>query len=486
MEKNWSTSTGASSAGTTSTGTTSTGIDLFLELLPGERRREGLERALREAIRGGRLAAGQRLPATRVLAAELGLSRGTVSAAYDQLVAEGYLLSRHGSGTTVAHVPHAASHRVRRPASKPVHDLRPGTGDMNAFPVREWLRSVRRALTSAPFSAFGYADDLRGRPELRAALADYLGRARGVAATPERIVITSGYAQSLVLLARVLGPSTQHFAMEDPGLPYHRELVRHAGVELWPLPVDRLGADPRGLPDGVGVVVTTPAHQYPTGVTLHPSRRRALIDWARSADAVIVEDDYDGELRYDRQPVGALQAMAPGHVVYAGTAAKALAPALRIGWMVLPPDLVDPVLAELRLSTLETESLGQLALADLIATHGYDRQIRAVRGRHRRRRDLLVGALAAFPGLAAAGISAGQHILVTLPDDGPAESDVVDAATRRGLVLSGLAEHWHESPRAKGLVVGYGAPTEAGFLRALEVFIDVLREMYGEIQGGET
>jgi GntR family transcriptional regulator/MocR family aminotransferase len=458
---------------------TSAGVDLYVELLPGEGRREGLERALREAIRGGRLAAGERLPATRVLATELGLSRGTVSAAYDQLAAEGYLLARHGSGTTVAHVPNAASHHVRRPAARPRHDLRPGTGDMNAFPVQEWLRSVRRALTSAPAAAFGYTDDLRGRPELRAALADYLGRARGVAATPERIVVTSGYTQSLVLLARVLGPTAGRFAMEDPGLPYHRELVRHAGVEPWPLPVDKLGADPRTLPDGVGMVVATPAHQYPTGVTLHPTRRRALIEWARSADGIVIEDDYDGEFRYDRQPIGALQAMAPDHVVYAGTAAKALAPGVRLGWMVLPERLVDPVLAELRLSTLSTESLGQLALADLIATHGYDRQIRAVRTRHRRRRDLLVSAITAFPKLSAAGISAGQHILVTLPDDGPEESEVVDAAARRGVALNGLAEHWHAAPRAKGLVVGYGAPTESGYPRALDVFTDVLRELYG-------
>jgi GntR family transcriptional regulator/MocR family aminotransferase len=459
---------------------TSAGLDLLLELLPGERRRDGLERSLREAIRTGRLAAGERLPATRVLAAELGLSRGTVSAAYDQLVAEGYLQAKHGSGTTVAHVPRAPSHHSRRPTAKPRYNLRPGTGDMNAFPVQEWLRSMRRALTSAPATAFGYADDLRGRPELRAALADYLGRARGVAVTPERIVITSGYTQSLTLLTRVLAPHSRRFAMEDPGLPFHRELVRHAGAEPWPLPVDELGADPSTLPADVRVVVTTPAHQYPTGVTLHPSRRRALIEWARSTDGIVIEDDYDGEFRYDRQPIGALQAMSPDHVVYAGTAAKALAPGVRLGWIVLPPSLVDPVLAELRLSTLATESLGQLALADLIATHGYDRQIRAGRIRHRRRRDQLVDAIAAFPALAAAGISAGQHILVTLPSDGPEESEVIDAAARRGLALSSLAEHWHavHESHPRGLVVGYGAPSESGYPQALAVLVDVLRELY--------
>jgi GntR family transcriptional regulator/MocR family aminotransferase len=269
--------------------------------------------------------------------------------------------------------------------------------------------------------------------------------------------------------------------MEDPGLPLHRELVRHAGGRPWPWPVDELGADPSALPADVRAVVTTPAHQFPVGVTMHPSRRRALIDWARAANGVIIEDDYDGEFRYDRQPVGALQAMAPDHVVYAGTAAKALAPALRLGWMVLPTRLVDPVLAELRLSTMETESLGQLALADLIATHGYDRQIRVGRTRHHGRRDLLVEAIAAFPRLSATGISAGHHILVTLPADGPEESEVVDAAARRGLALIGLAEHWHASDlsHVKGLVVGYGAPSESGYPRALDAFTDVLRELFG-------
>jgi len=457
------------------------GVDLYLDLLPGEGRREGLERALREAIRSGRLAGDSRLPATRALAEELGLSRGTVSAAYDLLVAEGYLLARHGSGTTVAHVPHAATHHAHRPAPVPQHDLRPGTGDVSTFPVDLWLRSARRALAAAPSAAFGYAEDLRGRPELRAALADYLGRARGVAASPDRIVVTGGYVQTLTLLARVLGPA--RFAMEDPGLPFHRELVAHAGNEVVPLPVDERGAEPAALPADVRALVVTPAHQYPTGVTLHPARRRALIEWARSIGGFVIEDDYDGEFRYDRQPVGALQALAPEHVVYTGTSSKALAPGLRLAWVVLPPHLVEPVLEELRLSTLGTDALGQLTLADLIGTHGYDRQIRGGRARYRRRRDALVAALAEFPRLTAAGISAGQHILVTLPSDGPGEAELIELAHRRGLALSGLAEHWHGSTaapeRMKGLVVGYGAPTEVGYRRALGVFVDVLREAYG-------
>jgi GntR family transcriptional regulator/MocR family aminotransferase len=454
------------------------GVDLHLELQPGELRREGLERALREAIRSGRLAAGSVLPATRVLAAELGYARGTVSAAYDQLVAEGYLLARHGSGTSVAPVPAASPKAASRPVPKPRHDLRPGVPDVSTFPVEPWLRSARRALTSAPSSAFGYADDVRGRPELRAALADYLGRVRGVAATPDRIVVTGGYIQALSVLARVLGPT--RFAMEDPGLPYHRELVTHAGSAVLPLPVDELGASPDGLGADARVVVVTPAHQFPTGVTLHPTRRRALIEWARATGGVIVEDDYDGEFRYDRQPVGALQGMAPDQVVYAGTAAKSLAPGVRLGWLVLPAELVDPVLDEYWRGGVEVPSLGQLTLADLILTHGYDRQIRAGRARYRRRRDQLIAVLSRFDGLRATGVSAGQHIMVTLPADGPDEAEILERARRRGLALTGLGGHWHQptDEHARGLIIGYGAPSDAGFQRALPVLLDVLREAY--------
>lgn len=479
MPQNWSTSAGA-------------GVDLHLELATGEGRRDGLERALRSAIRSGRLAAGSRLPATRVLAAELGLSRGTVSAAYDQLVAEGYLLARHGSGTTVAHVPDEGTRRAARPAARLPHDLVPGTPDVTAFPVEAWLRAARRALGTAPSSAFGYADDLRGRPELRASLADYLGRARGVAASPERIVVTGGYVQALSLLARVLGPGA--FGMEDPCLPFHREIVANAGREIIALPVDRYGVDVAGLSAERGrrqcaAVVTTPAHQYPSGVTLAPARRRLLIEWARSSGGVVIEDDYDGEFRYDRQPVGALQGVDQEHVVYAGTSAKALAPALRLGWLVLPAALVDPVIEQLRLTTLQVEVPGQLTLAELINSHAYDRQIRMGRARYRRRRDVLIEGLARFPGLAAAGISAGQHVLVRLPSDGPGERDVIEAARRRGLALGALAEHWHAGHAAvrrsgddQGLVVGYGTGSESAYRAALVVFFDVLAELYGGLE----
>ncbi|WP_042420585.1 PLP-dependent aminotransferase family protein [Streptacidiphilus anmyonensis] len=465
------------------------GVDLHLDLTAGRASGEGvraaLERSLRDAVRGGRLSSGTRLPATRVLAAELGVARGTVSAAYDQLTAEGYLIARHGSGTRVADVARPERRASRGAPRPPRHDLRPGTPDVGSFPVAAWLRASRRALGEAPPAAFAYGDS-RGRPELRAALADYLGRARGVDAAPGRIVVTAGYIQALTLLARVLPQGA--FALEDPGLPFHREALRFAGRDVVPLPVDSHGADPAALsPSGVAAAVVTPAHQYPTGVTLHPERRRALVSWARAADTVVVEDDYDGEFRYDRQPVGALQGTAPDCVVYVGTASKTLAPGVRLAWMVLPGRLVEPVMRAKRLTDFQSEALGQLTLAEFLTSHAYDRHVRASRSRYRRRRDLLLSAL---EGYRLEGVAAGQHVLLGLPSDAPPESRLLRQAAARGLAFGTLGEHWHEAasrPRAggsstghrAGLVLGYGTPRDAAFPAAVTELSRLLREEVG-------
>jgi GntR family transcriptional regulator/MocR family aminotransferase len=441
-------------------------VDLHLEADPVDGRRAGLERGLRDAIRCGRLAPGARLPATRRLAEELGVSRGTVKAAYDQLIAEGYLTARQGSGTVVAPLPAA---ETRSPESgarvrAPLFDLRPGSPDVGAFPAAAWLKAVRRAIATAPVSAYDYGDPL-GRIELRTALSEYLGRARGVVAPPERILVTSGSVQGLALLTQVLEGGT--IAMEDPGLPFHREVVRRGGGRVVPAPVDERGVQVDALGDPAAVVVT-PAHQYPTGVTLHPSRRRSLTDWARARGALVVEDDYDGEFRYDRQPVGALQGMAPGQVVYLGTASKTLGPALRLGWMVLPPQLVGPVADAKLHSDHSTESIGQLALAELIRSHAYDRHVRACRLRYRRRRDLLMERLGAR--WRVRGIAAGLHALIEVDD----EKAVLARAGAEGLAVGALGEHWHAAGSRQGLVVGYGTPREGAYPQALEVLARVL------------
>lgn len=471
-------------------GTWSTlGLDLLLEVEAGTGRRTGLERALREAIRSGRLAPGEQLPSSRALAAELGLARGTVSAAYDQLVAEGHLVARHGSGTKVADtvVPRAGRTDGTAGPPAPRLDLRPGSPDVSTFPTAVWLRAARRALAVAPFSAYGYGDP-RGRPELRAALSAYLARTRGVVAPPDRIVITSGYQQALSLLASVGKASgTNAFAMEDPGLDFHRTIVARAGLSVLPLPVDRLGARTdllagRAYAEAGGVVVT-PAHQYPTGVTLHPARRHALAAWARTTGGLVVEDDYDGEFRYDRQPVGALQGMAPEHVVYVGSASKTLAPGVRLGWMVLPAVLVDPVVAAKHYADFQAETVGQLVLAELVTSHAYDRHVRSCRLRYRRRRDVLLERLeasgASARGITLRGIAAGLQTLVDLPAGGPTEGEVVARATDRGLALTGLSAHWHRAGRRPdGLVVGFATPPAHLFGSAVQVLADVVGSPY--------
>ncbi|WP_144122913.1 PLP-dependent aminotransferase family protein [Catellatospora sichuanensis] len=452
------------------------GVDLHLDLDTAGGRRAGLEQALREAIRSGRLAPDTRLPSTRALATELNLARNTVAAAYEQLTAEGYLHARTGSGTTVAGVPgRRAGTTPPAPVPGPRFDLRPGSPDVSTFPVDAWVRATRRALARAPVSSYDYGDP-RGRTELRTALAGYLGRARGVPADPAHIVVCSGYVQALSLLAGVLqGP----IAMEDPGLAFHRDVVRHTGCEVLALPVDEQGACTDQLGGGplaqARAAVLTPAHQYPTGVTLHPARRRAAVAWARSHRGLVIEDDYDGEFRYDRQPVGALQGMAPEHVAYVGTAAKTLGPALRLAWMVLPERLVEPVAHAKRLTDLHTETIGQLSLAELITSHAYDRHIRACRLHYRRRRDLLIERLGRRHQLH--GIAAGMHALIPLPAEGPDEDVIIERAAARGLALSGLRPHLHTPGRATatGLIVGYAAPGQAAYPAALDLLARTLR-----------
>jgi GntR family transcriptional regulator/MocR family aminotransferase len=445
------------------------GIDLHLDL-DGPRVRAALEAGLRDAVSSGRLQAGTRLPSSRALAGDLGIARNTVAEAYSQLVAEGWLTAVQGAGTRVAERIHAERGAVRAAArtdARPRHDLRPGSPDVSAFPRSAWLRAARRALNRAPFDALDYADPL-GRPELRAALADYLARARGVRASPDRVVVCSGFAQAFWLLCRALragGAGT--LGIEEYGLPTVPATAIDCGLALRTLPVDGQGAALDGAADADAVLLT-PAHQFPIGVPLAARRRAEAVDWAVRGDRLIIEDDYDGEFRYDRHPLGSLQALAPDRTVYAGTASKTLAPGLRLAWLVVPPALLEPLAAAKLLIESHTGVVDQLTLAELIGSGDYDRHIRRARLLYRRRRDRLVAALGReAPAARISGIAAGLQALVELPP-GRGEEEVIADAAARGLALSGLARYAHGSrEHPPALVVGYARPPEHAFTAAV-------------------
>ncbi len=462
------------------------GIDLLVEPTgPGLRR--GLTDALREAVRSGRLAPGTRLPSSRALAADLGIARNTVADAYADLVAEGWLTARQGSGTRVAVgapptplrqwgsevVPPSGTAPHPRAPARPAYDLRPGSPDLASFPRAEWLKAARRALTAAPYQALDYGDP-RGRPELRAALAGYLSRARGVRADPERIVVCAGFAQGLKLLGTVLrARGARTVAVESYGLDAHWRILAGCGLDTDPLPFDRRGTDP-GSP-AADALLLTPAHQFPMGVPLHRGRRTAVVNWARRTGGLVLEDDYDGEFRYDRQPVGALQGLDPDRVVYLGTASKSLAPGLRLAWMVLPPGLAEEVAAA-KGGVDTCGALDQLTLAEFLTSGAYDRHVRATRLRYRRRRDALVAAVAArAPESRVTGIAAGLHVLLRLPPG--TEQSVVQAAQWRGLALHGLARYSNPAAPVEpvdALVVGYGTPPDHAWSGALDALCAVL------------
>ncbi|WTA64171.1 PLP-dependent aminotransferase family protein [Streptomyces niveus] len=446
--------------------------------------------ALREAVRTGRLTPGTRLPSSRTLAADLGMARNTVADAYAELVAEGWLTARQGSGTRVARraaprAPAPSGPPARPVRRRPTHNLRAGTPDLGSFPRAEWLAASRRALTAAPNEALDYGDQL-GRVELRTVLADYLARTRGVYADPERVVLCSGFVHGLALMAQVLaarrGRTRAVVGVESYGLDFHRDILTAAGLRTPALALDELGTRTEELISGQGelrgvdAVLTTPAHQFPTGAALHPDRRAAMVDWARGAGGLILEDDYDGEFRYDRQPVGALQGLDPERVVYLGTASKSLAPGLRLAWMVLPKALVGEVVEAKGDVATVPSALDQLTLAEFIASGAYDRHVRSMRLRYRRRRDQLVEALAErAPECRVTGISAGLHAVVELPP-GTDERTMIEAAAWQGLGIQGLSGFRHPSvaPGRAALVIGYGAPTDSAWTGALDALCRVL------------
>jgi GntR family transcriptional regulator/MocR family aminotransferase len=443
---------------------TSSATELFVQLgrddpLPLHRQ---LEEQLRTAVRTGRLVASSTLPSTRALAAQLGVSRGIVVEAYEQLIAEGYLFSRPGGATTVARAASAAAMRKPEPQVRRfAYEFRSGRPDLDEFPRGAWLRSLRRVLNEAPSDRLGYHDG-RGVPELRDALATYLNRVRGTAADPADVVISSGFAQGLRLVATVLAASgARRIAVEDPGYSDARAIVRAAGLSVVGIPVDESGIRVDALDRArADAVVVTPAHQYPTGGVLPPDRRAALVAWAERRNAVIVEDDYDAEFRYDRVPIGSLQGLCPGRVVYAGSASKILAPGLRLGWLVVPAPLVDRLARAKMSDDLGSPALEQLAFADFVTSGELDRHLRRMRPIYRARRDTLLGALRRhLPALRPVGASAGLHVLAWLPS-GVDENAVLRAAGEAGIWLETLGGSWIGDGNPGGIIFGYGSIAE--------------------------
>lgn len=459
-------------------------IELLVEIDRGNPRplHEQIERALRESIRAGRLAAGTRLPSTRGLAAELGISRGVVTEAYGQLAAEGYLTTSQGAPVRVAKAVRAAAQRGPARSllpSFPYH-FHPGLPDLASFPRDRWLRSLRAALRESPLSAVGYGDP-RGVPELREALADYLARARGTAGDPEHMLICAGFMQGFSLACRTLrGLGVERVAVEEPGWLVHRMIVEQAGLQVVAIPVDGEGllVDELARSDAAAVVVT-PAHQFPTGVGLAPARRTALIEWAAHGERLIVEDDFDGEYRYDRVAVGALQGLAPERVLYIGSASKRLAPGLRVGWLLMPSWLAWPMISLKAVEDGGSEVVGQLALRDFIVRGELDRHMRRMRPHYQRRRETLVGALARWlpqgrPGATAAGL----YLPVALPDDVD-EAALLAACAERGVGMEGFAWHRVRDGGPPGVLLGFGNLSEP----AIEQGVRLLAEAYAAVSG---
>ncbi|GLZ11886.1 GntR family transcriptional regulator [Actinomadura sp. NBRC 104425] len=457
-----------------------------------------LARRLRHAIADGRLPIGSRLPATRVLAAQLGVSRGVVTEAYRRLGEDGHVAGRGRAGTIVVAAPVSTSQPAPpRPAAAPRRtavfdsapgagvfdalrtspariDLSPGLPDLAAFPRSAWLRAERAVIGELPAAGFGYGDP-RGTPALRRAVAAWLAPNRGIKADPDEVIIVAGTAQAMGLIAQVLrDDGITAMAVEDPGSLGARMHLQHWGMETPPVPVDSEGLRVDALGDAPSVLLT-PAHQFPMGMVLGGQRRRALMRWAADG-GLIVEDDYDAEHRYDHPPVAAVRAMLPERVFYAGTVSKLLAPALRIGWLLAPPRYRDAIVDAKRFTDLGNAALPQLVLARLMQSGDMERQLRYLRRRHRKRRDAMIRAIGAhLPDASVHGAAAGLHLTMTF-DGGFSDVALAAAALARGVKTQPLS--WHaQRPHRPGLVLGHAASTPTDIAEGIAVIGEELRRL---------
>ena len=449
-----------------------------LERRAGESLRGCLERTLREAIKEGSLRAGVELPASRQLAKQLGVSRGVTSDAYGELEAQGYLQVSPRRPPVVAEVPRGSREPAApsaMPQPPPRFDMTPTTPDVTLFPRREWSAALTAAVREAPAAALDYGP-LQGDHRLRSTLADELGRTRGVICEPSQIIIVQGTTQGVDLALRMLRDrGATSVAVEDPSLQRQHDQVRGLGLSLIGQPVDDEGLIVDGL--NADVVVVSPAHQFPTGAVLSGSRRRELLNWSRETQGLVIEDDYDAEFRYDREPVRALQGLHPEGVIYMGTVSKTLAPALRLAWVVLPEPLVAVAAATKRLLDDFSPTLEQLAFARMLDRGDYQRQIRKARAVYRTRRDQLVAVLAEqFPDLSVSGVSAGLHVLLNLPstvDDHELERSALEA----GIRVEALARYTIHDRGKRGLLLGYGRVHETAISAAVANLAPALKAL---------
>lgn len=466
---------------------TSGGSD-FLQLDIGQAPPGGrgvwLATRLRQAIADGHLPVGSLLPATRVLAAELGVSRGVVTDAYQRLVEDGQVAGRGRGGTVVVAAPVSVPEKERAFAAQPLSpariDLSPGVPDLASFPASAWLRAERAALHALSPKDLGYGDP-RGAPAMRRAVAQWLARNRGIAADPEEVIITAGVTQGLVLLTQVLRANGIYtVAVEDPGSFGVRDHLRTLGLKTPPIRVDGDGLCVAGLRDsGAPAVNVTPAHQFPMGVVLSGQRRRDLMAWAAREGGLVIEDDYDAEHRYGRPPVPALRSVMPQHVCYAGSVSKLLAPALRIGWMLVPHRFHDAMVAAKRTADLGNATLPQLVLAGLMHDGDLERHLRFLRRRHIRRRDAMLDAIGRLlPGAVVHGAAAGLHLTITFtgPMAKVSDTGLAAAALERGVKVQPLS--WHRQRSGEpGLVLGYAANPPSELEEGIAVVAEVLRSL---------
>ncbi|MFC9235746.1 PLP-dependent aminotransferase family protein [Streptomyces decoyicus] len=506
-------------------------LQLRIEDAPAGGRSVWLARELRRAIADGRLPVGSRLPATRVLAADLRVSRGVITEAYRRLTEDGQLAGRGRGGTVVVAAPVTTAakggtsrpyaHRTAAPSAPPRTalsaapsaappappsaapsaapfaappgpeifdelraapariDLSPGVPDLSAFPRTAWLRAERSVLADLASTELGYGDP-RGTPALRLAVANWLARNRGIRADPDEVLIVAGTAQALGLIAQVLHQNgIPEMAVEDPGSLGARQHLRHWQLATPPVPVDDDGIRVDALrASGARAVLLTPAHQFPTGVVLGGGRRRELMCWAADG-GLIVEDDYDAEHRYDRAPVPALRSLLPEQVCYAGSVSKLLAPALRVGWLLPPPKYRKALVEAKRFADLGNAALPQLVLARLMESGELERGLRLLRRRHRRRRDAMIAAIRdRLPGATVHGAAAGLHLTITFGRDGcrASDTDLAAAALARGVKVQPLS--WHsQRPSLPGLVLGYAARTADEISEGVAVVGEALTRM---------